>query len=193
MEIPINFIKEKMMKYAFIFLFCLISCTLDKTYPIVQVSAAKGFHSMIKTGLPDIETINQLNFSAKKYGVKFINIGCVTENPRLDSVKKVNDSIYNIVKNKFGDNWLQNLHSELDTIGEVREIAYSEILKHQITQDEPLYYLISPAIQKNDYLVRLYDMTYENGLSQIRTQYNLGVDYKKKLVFEISKVSPQEK
>jgi len=173
------------MKYTPLFLFCFFSCKTEISPSGVHTLAPDGFHLMIKTGLPEIEATNQLNFSAKKYHVQFYNIGCVTERSRIDSINKVNDSISLIVKSQFGNNWLQNLRSELDTLSEVREIAFTELLKYQTDHDAPFYYLVSPGLRKNEYFVRVYSMDYNN--SKIHVQYYLGVNYKKKLVFEISK------
>jgi hypothetical protein len=143
---------------------------------------------MLKTGLPDIEITNQINFLAKKYGVRYHNMGCVTEKSKLDSIKKVNDSISLIVASRFGKKWLRNLHASLDSTDKIKEIVYIELLRLGILHDRAFYYLVTPGIQENEYLVKVYEINYEDDKSQVRTHYNVGVDFRKHSVVEVTNI-----
>jgi hypothetical protein len=122
--------RTKVLMYRlalFIVATCFLSCTYKRQAPIQNVLSNDTMLKIITTGIPDLESINQLNFLAKGYGFKYYPIGCIVRKSRMDSIQKLNNSTYKILEERFGKKWKMNFYSQLDTINRIRQKADSII------------------------------------------------------------------
>ena len=178
------------MRYTIsFFMFCFISCSSDSAQPIKNIISYDGLHIMLRTGIPEIESTNQINFVAKRYGVRFQNVGCAYGKNKIEAVKKTNDSISKIVAVDHGHDWLRNLYLQVDTLNKVSQIAYEAISNSKLKITQRFYYLAMRGIQKDQYLVQLYGENYEDSNPETSSKFYVGVDYKNKFVFEVTKAS----
>lgn len=175
------------MKYVLLLTTIFMQFCKPKADTNIQPSFPKDtLLHLIQTGLPDLEISNQKNYIAKKYGIRYVSGGCITEKSALERIKKQNDSVIQIINLKYGKDWQTDVHSELVTSYDVGEIALTEMMSRQIKHNEAFYYLVTPGLQKNNFIVKVYSYSWDESCSY-KIHYYICVDYRKRLVTEFLK------
>ncbi len=161
-----------------IFTSLLFSYTNKGNKPILGNTSKDTFLKVISTGIPDLESITQLNNFAKKYGFKYYPIGGIVTTSRGDSILKENNSIYKILEERYGKNWKEEFDSQYDTISQIRSQA-SALINEQFPDNiRYFYYLVERTSEKGYYSVKIYTTDSLNGKSELIVHYKMTIALK---------------
>ena len=172
----------------FLIMTILLSCNNVRPKTIEKNIEKDTLLKIITTGIPTLQENIQMNFLAKKYGVKYYQMGCIGVKSRMDSIYKINSTTYKILEDKFGKTWRTNFYSMLDTAKKVQLLSNSFIHSHFPYNENLYYYLVMPNWSKNNYEVKVYSSdSIDNKSEELIVHYKLSISLEKVPKFYISK------
>lgn len=173
----------------------IVSCKNDPTITL-KSNIADTSLKILTYGLPSKEGTRAMNTVAKQYGFRYYPVaGCVISKSLLDSVNKENKKVYEILEQRFGNNWRLTFAEQVDSM-EHQQMHVEELVMKQdyiIAKQKDLRkdgngldYKIQPTDKQNIFTVKAYGWGIGNSEKELLVYYTLTVDLSRKLVIKNS-------
>ena len=140
---------------------------------------------IIRSGIPEVELIKQMNFTARRYGFRYKGVSCAKGILQADSISNANALAYALLDKRLGKEWRSVYFQELETAGQIRAFIHQALMGNFDGFPEPVYILVMPGWKRGQYLAEIYTFDPDDEQGQSHSLIYVGLDFNKKKGIEV--------
>jgi len=177
-----------MQKASLYKVFIVINAVFQLTSCLGQSQTTRSQFRLLTYGMPDFEKQNAERVIADKWGIEFYSVaGCVITQKLEDSVEQHNKAVEISIANKFGKDWRNKFHEEVDAEFEretkitalIDRLDYVRKKRAEMEKEgNGLHYIMAPIVNTTKYNVYAQGWGTWNGQDEWVTYYKFVADYK---------------